>query len=182
MELIVYESEGSAIRAGYACSCGCRPGLTYQRDGTIDTHVCCCGDQFALGKDAERYIEPHEGFRLETQAVGSPWGERLTAAWMVGPGGHPPTADGGPVGHAHAHAHDTPQHEHSHTDGNELPMAAGAVIDPVCGMTVDPPVALEKGLHSRYKDTDYFFCGKGCKLDFEDDPEHYLDSAYQPSM
>ena len=30
--------------------------------------------------------------------------------------------------------------------------------------------------------SDYFFCGKGCKLEFDDDPERYLDPSYVPSM
>ena len=43
-------------------------------------------------------------------------------------------------------------------------------MDPVCGMSVEPATALEKGLHSDYKDTDYYFCGKGCKLEFRRGP------------
>jgi Cu+-exporting ATPase len=55
-------------------------------------------------------------------------------------------------------------------------------IDPVCGMTVDPPVARERGLTREYKGTEYAFCGKGCYLEFGDDPERYLDPSYIPSM
>jgi len=50
-------------------------------------------------------------------------------------------------------------------------------IDPVCGMGVDTETAT---LTSEYKGTVYYFCGKGCKLEFEDDPEKYLDPAYVP--
>jgi YHS domain-containing protein len=49
-------------------------------------------------------------------------------------------------------------------------------------MTVDPEAARVKGLHTRYHDVDYYFCGKGCKLDFDDDPDRYLDPSYVPSM
>jgi hypothetical protein len=49
-------------------------------------------------------------------------------------------------------------------------------------MTVDPAIALGKGLSSRHQDAEYFFCGKGCKLDFDDDPKRYLDPNYVPSM
>ena len=45
-------------------------------------------------------------------------------------------------------------------------------IDPVCLMEVDtdnPP-----GGHSEYKGTDYYFCGPGCKVAFDRDPEHVL--------
>lgn len=52
-------------------------------------------------------------------------------------------------------------------------------IDPVCGMEVD--VATAK-LTAEHKGTTYYFCSRGCKLDFEEDPEKYLDPSYQPSM
>ena len=55
-------------------------------------------------------------------------------------------------------------------------------IDPVCGMTVQVAEAIAKGLHSRHEDQDYVFCGRGCKLDFDEDPERYLDPRYVPSM
>ena len=51
-------------------------------------------------------------------------------------------------------------------------------IDPVCGMTVEPEAARAKGLHSSYQGRDFFFCGKGCKLEFDDDPGRYLDPGY----
>ena len=44
--------------------------------------------------------------------------------------------------------------------------------DPVCLMQVDtdnPP-----GGHSEYQGTDYYFCGPGCKVAFDRDPEHVL--------
>jgi P-type Cu+ transporter len=66
----------------------------------------------------------------------------------------------------------------------ELQMAhdRGSAVDPVCGMSVDPDAARAKGLHSLHSGTDYFFCGKGCKLDFDEDPGRYLDPGYVPSM
>jgi YHS domain-containing protein len=54
--------------------------------------------------------------------------------------------------------------------------------DPVCGMTVDVANARAAGLTSDHEGTTYSFCGKGCKLDFEEDPAKYLDPAYTPSM
>ena len=45
-------------------------------------------------------------------------------------------------------------------------------IDPVCLMEVDtdnPP-----GGQSDYQDTQYYFCGRGCKVAFDRDPEHVL--------
>ncbi len=54
--------------------------------------------------------------------------------------------------------------------------------DPVCGMTVDPTEARGKGLASTHEGREYVFCGKGCLLDFRDDPEVFLDPAYNPEM
>jgi Cu+-exporting ATPase len=51
--------------------------------------------------------------------------------------------------------------------------------DPVCGMEVDTATSL---LSYEYKGTTYWFCGKGCLLEFKDDPEKYLDPGYTPSM
>jgi YHS domain-containing protein len=54
--------------------------------------------------------------------------------------------------------------------------------DPVCGMTVDPAVARAKGLTLTHDGTEYAFCGRGCLLEFRDDPGKYLDAAYTSSM
>ena len=53
-------------------------------------------------------------------------------------------------------------------------------IDPVCGMEVDTATSL---LFFEYEGTTYWFCGKGCLLEFKDDPAKYLaDGLRQPSM
>ena len=57
-----------------------------------------------------------------------------------------------------------------------------ATEDPVCGMTVDQDEARPKGLTLSHEGTEYAFCGKGCLLEFRDDPARYLDPAYTPSM
>ncbi len=54
--------------------------------------------------------------------------------------------------------------------------------DPVCGMTPDPEEAREKGLVSTYEGRVYVFCGKGCFLEFRDDPETFLAPDYVASM
>ena len=54
--------------------------------------------------------------------------------------------------------------------------------DPVCGMTVDPSQSREKGLTLMHEGIEYAFCGKGCFLEFRDEPERYLDPTYSPSM
>ena len=63
----------------------------------------------------------------------------------------------------------------------ELEMAPMAT-DPVCGMDVNPEVATSQGLTSEHEGQTYFFCGKGCKLDFDDDPAAFLAPGYQPHM
>jgi len=48
---------------------------------------------------------------------------------------------------------------------------ATPVIDPVCGMTVDPDRTPHK---SEYEGTTYYFCSPGCKKAFEAEPATYL--------
>jgi YHS domain-containing protein len=52
-------------------------------------------------------------------------------------------------------------------------------IDPVCGMEVDTATSL---LSFEYEGVTYWFCGKGCLLDFKDDPASYLTPDRTPSM
>ena len=54
--------------------------------------------------------------------------------------------------------------------------------DPVCGMTVDPARAEANGLVAEHEGVTYYFCGRGCLLDFGDDPDHHVDPGYTPSM
>lgn len=54
--------------------------------------------------------------------------------------------------------------------------------DPVCGMSVEPLRAEANGLMAEHEGKTYYFCGRGCLLEFRDDPERYLDPDYQPSM
>jgi YHS domain-containing protein len=50
---------------------------------------------------------------------------------------------------------------------------AEKVVDPVCGMEVDPDTAPAK---SDYKGKIYYFCAPSCKDEFEKDPERYLST------
>ena len=55
------------------------------------------------------------------------------------------------------------------------------VIDPVCGMTLDPETAMHSVTeHGRTR----YFCSVGCKAKFEADPAHYLgnDAATAPQV
>ena len=64
---------------------------------------------------------------------------------------------------------------------NELNMVSPAT-DPVCGMEVNREIASAQGLTAEFESVTYFFCGKGCKLDFDDDPAKFFDPSYQPHM
>ena len=44
-------------------------------------------------------------------------------------------------------------------------------------------VVVEDAQHTaEHEGTTYYFCGKGCRLDFEDDPGRILAPDYEPSM
>jgi P-type Cu+ transporter len=49
--------------------------------------------------------------------------------------------------------------------------AASAVVDPVCGMTVDPQTAAHKLEHGGQT---YYFCSDSCRAKFAKDPDRYL--------
>ncbi len=63
---------------------------------------------------------------------------------------------------------------------NELEVAAAK--DPVCGMDVNREIASAQGLTAEHDGETYYFCGKGCKLDFDENPAKYFDPSYEPSM
>ena len=57
-------------------------------------------------------------------------------------------------------------HQHHHHYN-----AKGGVIDPVCGMTVDPHAARHRAEHRGHA---YYFCSAGCRTKFVTDPQKYL--------
>ncbi|MHB8397936.1 MAG: YHS domain-containing protein [Candidatus Limnocylindrales bacterium] len=58
----------------------------------------------------------------------------------------------------------------------------GTLVDPVCGMTVDLAEAEAEGLVLDLDGTTYAFCGRGCMLEFRDDPARFVDPQHRPSM
>ena len=54
--------------------------------------------------------------------------------------------------------------------------------DPVCGMQVETADAEAKGLTAEHEGQTYYFCGRGCMLDFTEDPAPYFAADYTPSM
>lgn len=54
--------------------------------------------------------------------------------------------------------------------------------DPVCGMHVDIDAARAIGLSLTHDGREFVFCGKGCYLEFRDDPDTFLDPRHLPMM
>ncbi len=46
-------------------------------------------------------------------------------------------------------------------------------VDPVCGMEVDEKQAAAT---STYKGKTYYFCSRGCKVQFDKNPEKFLNA------
>jgi YHS domain-containing protein len=63
----------------------------------------------------------------------------------------------------------------------ELDMVSPAT-DPVCGMEVNREIASAQGLTAEYNAETYYFCGRGCKLDFDENPAKFFEAGYRPSM
>ncbi len=69
----------------------------------------------------------------------------------------------------HAACH---HHGHDHGPGEE-----GKILDPVCGMAVDPAATSH---HAEHDGAAYHFCSAGCRTKFLADPDRYLNKADQP--
>jgi P-type Cu+ transporter len=57
------------------------------------------------------------------------------------------------------------------------PSGSLPAIDPICGMTVDP---LQAAGSFAYKGETYYFCSKGCRDKFAQDPEAFLNQVPHP--
>ena len=55
---------------------------------------------------------------------------------------------------------------------NQRPVTSAKVVDPVCGMMVDPARAAG---HVDYQGQTYYFCGRGCVEKFRADPARFVD-------
>lgn len=54
------------------------------------------------------------------------------------------------------------------------------VVDPVCGMEI---IANEAAAQSTYQERTYYFCAPGCKVQFDQNPEEYVqEQDTQPSV
>ena len=80
--------------------------------------------------------------------------------------------DHGQAQHDHVHHHHAHDHHHTH----DVAADDGRVIDPVCGMKVDPTTRKHVFDHDH---TTYHFCSAGCRTKFAADPQRYLDPKPQ---
>ena len=182
LNLLIKSRTEDSLVASYTCPCGCNPRLAYHKDGAHDVDGCCCGNEFAVGPDAATRLLPRHGFRQEVQDFRAPWGEPLQAVWTIGASTHSEESPHDPGHHALPDDEDEHHHHSSGHASHDHHDHSAPAIDPVCGMTVDPETARTKDLHLVHAGRDYYFCGKGCKLEFGDDPARYLDPSYSPSM
>ncbi len=70
-------------------------------------------------------------------------------------------------------------HHHRHHHGTPTPEdAAQRVVDPVCGMKVDPATSPH---HFAWQGASYHFCSAGCRAKFAADPAKYLQPTTAPA-
>jgi len=50
--------------------------------------------------------------------------------------------------------------------------ATGRVIDPICGMKIDPATATAAATRE-HTGTTFYFCASGCAKTFDSDPDRY---------
>jgi Cu+-exporting ATPase len=73
--------------------------------------------------------------------------------------------------HQHHHDHAKPAQAPSCCASHPKEVGADKVIDPVCGMSIDPKTAAATREHAG---TTYYFCNPSCAAKFEREPERYL--------
>lgn len=56
----------------------------------------------------------------------------------------------------------------------EIGFVTFMVLDVVCGMEIDEKTAKWK---SEYEGKTYYFCGPMCKMEFDENPEKYVEPA-----
>jgi Cu+-exporting ATPase len=67
--------------------------------------------------------------------------------------------------------HQHGEHQAGHSCCSGKSRVAKSVLDPVCGMTVDPETTAH---HATHAGADYHFCSAGCRTKFQADPQKYL--------
>ncbi len=69
-------------------------------------------------------------------------------------------------------------HTRSFAWGSREATKLAIAIDPVCGMEVQIETAQSQAEH---QGATYCFCTEGCRAEFADDPDTYLERDYQPT-
>ena len=75
MHLTTFETDEQTVTAGYGCPCGCAPLVTHERGSEPARSLCCCGNEFVVGPDAERSLQPRRtvwAASLGSFFIGSP--------------------------------------------------------------------------------------------------------------
>ena len=61
---------------------------------------------------------------------------------------------------------------------NHSTVSTSTVVDPVCGMSIDPEAAGS----SQFAQTTYHFCAASCKTAFDANPTQYVPAAEPDAM
>ena len=151
MPLSTLEADTQSVTAGYTCPCGCTPSVSYQRGGDIATSRWCCGNEFAVGLGSQRSLQARDGFALETEHRTTGFGR---------------TCDGSVA------------HRAERASG---PLHGRRWLRPGAPPRRRQRHGRRPGLQRQHEGLDHYFCGKGCYLEFGDDPGRYLDPSWMPS-
>jgi Cu+-exporting ATPase len=107
-------------------------------------YFCCAGCETKFKADPEKYLNKPRSSPMG--ASGSPGSSMVMLGTIGNRGPHPPQ------------------------EGRDR-APTGTLVDPVCGMTVDPQHAAGK---HEYNGQTYYLCNPGCEAKFKADPECYL--------
>ena len=153
----------------YQCPCGCYAGFAYDRSTAEQApESCCCGRTILVGRAASErlvaFIPAPETYGVDEQTVTMPWGQPIEVALATPPDAEHGAHADGPLVHLNM-THET---------------AVATAHDPVCHMDIAPATAAGT---SMFEGTTYYFCSRGCKVDFDEDPAATLtaEAAYDHS-
>lgn len=119
----------------------------------------------------DRHVKMNEAVKSSEACCSSPAAHDIKASAVqsgcCSGGSHPPD-------HGGQHGHVRPHSDHVHHDHSD---SRARVLDPVCGMTVDPETSKH---HFDYQGKTYHFCSAGCQTKFAAAPEQYLSKSKAP--
>lgn len=88
---------------------------------------------------------------------------------IIGAMGYMMFKGGGCCGGGHSHSDESHVHPGQTGNGRIDSNQVGMVIDPVCGMYVNPETATKQNLNG----TTYYFCSESCRKSFIENPESF---------